>query len=313
MLILFNMKLRNAVLYAGLIGLPIAFFLIPRASALPPIPQSATLYMHIKHSPPSPSTIGKVQQIYRVMQTTNRTGLDIGLEPQVSGDWATQLEYYKECGDIPVMLNVMTSDDALQLTLNQIDQIRAVCNVKYLRFHEAISYYDPNNQNWAQPFPLTYALSVLQYAKNANLSVFWNEWDIYAYNNPEINGYGKRYAISVSEIIAGYEDVVAVSFGTNGTHLKSDGVTYFEPAEIFQTYLQQFQRRGASVQSWYWWERNGRVNGYELLMPPTLMRQHTQEAFTAGCEVVQYEPYEYFFTNENPKSTLSNVLNAPYV
>jgi len=43
-------------------------------------------------------------------------------------------------------------------------------------------------------------------------------------------------------------------------------------------------------------------------MPPELMVQHTQEAFGAGCEVVQYEPFGYFFNNETPKSTLATVL-----
>jgi len=276
-------------------------------------PVSATgptkLYFHIKHdSSGYPNTLGKVHQIYDSIQAVNRTSYGIGLEPQCVADWNTQLSYLSECGNIPVMLNVLTSDNALQLTLGQIDQALSVCNVKYLRFHEVISYYDPNNQNWAKPFPLAYALSLLQYAKNKNIPVFWSEWDIYAYNNPEINGYGKRYSTSISEIIAGYENNVAVSFGTNGTFLKPDGVTYYEPAEIFQTYLQQFPRRGASVQSWYWWERNGRLPGYEYTMPPDLMVQHTQEAFQAGCEVVQYEPFGYFFDNATPKSTLAAVL-----
>jgi hypothetical protein len=97
--------------------------------------------------------------------------------------------------------------------------------------------------------------------------------------------------------------MVAVSFGTNSNQV--------EPVDGFAL-LNRFQRRAASVQSWYWWERNGRQNGYELTMPTELMRTHTSQAFQAGCEIVQYEPFSYFFENEFPKSTLSAVLNAGF-
>lgn len=291
------MKLRDVALYSGLIGLPLAFFLLPRASPQP-IPQTATIFMHIRHSPPYPVTLGKVRQIYSTIQSANKTGLNIGFEPQVLyTDWATQLAYYTEIGDIPVMLNVFTSDDALQLTTDQISQIMAVCNVKYLRFHEALSYFQPNYTG--QPFPTDYARSILAFAKTNGIPVFWNEWDVRFWDATDLTQYPK-----IQTVIAGYEDNVAVSFGTNNNWL--------EPAQGYQL-LQQFQRKGASVQSWYWWERNGRQTGYELTMPPYLMRQHTQEAFSAGCEVVQYEPYAYFFTNENPKASLSAVLNGLYV
>lgn len=278
------MKLRDVAVYTTLLGLPVALFLLPRTKAEPiPIPENATLYMHIKHAPPYPLTAGKVQQIYSTIQSANKTGLDIGLEPQVSADWATQLAYYSECGDIPVMLNVLTSDDSLQLSTQQIQEAIDVCNVRWLRFHEAVSYYFP--------FPTTYVDSILEFARAKGIPIFWNEWNIYTYP-------------FIASIIQNYRDVVAVSFGTNSNQV--------EPPQGYAL-LSQFQRRGASVQSWYWWERNGRQSGYELTMPPTLMREHTREAFSAGCEVVQYEPYAYFFTNENPKSTLTDVLNQPYI
>lgn len=241
------------------------------------------IYIHIKHASSGyPNTLGKIRQIYQAIQAVNQTGTPIGLEPQCTADWNTQLAYLSECSNIPVMLNVFTSDDSLQLNTNQIAQAMTVCPVKYLRFHEVCSYY--------QPFPVEYARSLLAFARANNVPVFWNEWDVNQYD-------------TVASIIQGYEDIVAVSFGTNNSWL--------EPVQGYQL-LQRFQRRAASVQSWYWWERNGRVDGYELTMPPELMIQHTQEAFQAGCEVVQYEPFGYFFSNEVPKTTLSAVLSYNY-
>lgn len=275
------MKAREAVVVAGLVAVPVAMYFLTRASGLP-IPENATLYMHIKHAPPYPNTIGKVRQIYGAMQSANKTGLPIGLEPQCTANWATQLAYLKECGDIPVMLNVLTSDDAVQLTTQQIAEAMAVCNVRWLRFHEAISYFSP--------FPTEYAKSILDFASDVGIPVFWNEWNIYTFP-------------VIASIIQGYEDNVAVSFGTNSNQV--------EPVDGFAL-LSRFKRKAASVQSWYWWERNGRQNGYELTMPIELMRAHTTQAFLAGCEIVQFEPFAYFFDNDTPKSTLAEFLSAGF-
>lgn len=235
------------------------------------------LYMHIKHGDPYPYTLGKVQQINNAMQAANKTGVGIGLMPQATPE--TQLSYYRECGSTPVMLTAFSSDGE-KLTLQQIEEIIGVCNVQWLRLHEVLSAYDP--------FPTDYVLSLLEFSKQRGIPVFWNEWNTYTYP-------------TITSIIKGYEGNVAVSFGTNSDQ--------YEPAEGFAL-LQQFQRRAASVQSWYWWERNGRQDGYEFTMPPELMVQHTQLAFQAGCEVVQYEPFGYFFDSEIPRITLEAVLGA---
>lgn len=270
------MRLRDVLLATALFGLPVLASLIRSASATTP------LYMHIKHASPYPFTLGKVRQIYADIQSANKTGLTIGLEPQVTADWATTLSYLGECGDIPVMLTILSSDDNTQLTTQQITEARSKCNVRWLRFHEAMS--------WFNPFPTEYVQTILAYAKSAKIPIFWNEWDV-------------NYYPAIASLISGYEDNVAVSFGTNNNLI--------EPREGFAL-LQQFQRRGASVQSWYWWERNGRQDGYEYTMPPELMREHTQQAFQAGCEVVQFEPFGYFFDATVPKQPLSAVFNSPF-
>lgn len=269
------MKPRDLIVPA-LLSIPFITYFMGQASA---IPTNATIYMHIKHASYS-NTLGKVRQIYNEVLKANKTGLNIGLEPQCVADWATQLTYYKECGDIPVMLNVLTSDDAVQLSIQQIEEAMSVCNVKWLRFHEPISYFNP--------FPITYVNEIMAFARAKGVPIFWNEWNIYTF--PVIAG-----------IIQGYRDVVAVSFGTNSNQV--------EPVDGFAL-LSSFQRKAASVQSWYWWERNGQQEGYQYTMPPELMRLHTQQAFQAGCEIVQYEPFAYFFDAENPKSTLSGVIGT---
>lgn len=270
------MKPRDLIAPA-LLSIPFITYFIGQASALP---TNATLFIHIKHSQPYPNTIGRVRQIYSEILKANNSGLSIGLEPQCVADWTTEKAYYRECGNIPTMLTVMASDGGVMLSIPQIEEILPLCNVKWLRFHEALSYFSP--------FPTDYAKSIFQFAQDRNIPVFWNEWNTYAY--PEL-----------ANIIQGFEDTVAVSFGTNSNQL--------EPVDGFAL-LQQFQRRAASVQSWYWWERNGRQEGYQYTMPPEIMRLHTQQAFQAGCEIVQYEPFGYFFDVSIPKTTLSGVIGT---
>lgn len=267
------MKLREVALdLAIILASPVIALSMLTASASAP----TKLFFHIKHGDPYPNTLGKVQQIVSAIRAVNKTGLGIGLMPQATPD--TLMAYYAECGSTPVMLTAFSSDGE-KLTLEQINAIMSVCNVQWLRFHEILSAYSP--------FPTDYVLSVLELAKQRHVPVFWNEWNTYTY--PDL-----------ANIIKGFEDNVAVSFGTNSDQ--------YEPVDGFAL-LQRFQRRAASVQSWYWWERNGRQDGYEFTMPPELMVQHTQQAFQAGCEIVQYEPFGYFFNNDaTPRVTLEGVI-----
>lgn len=270
---------------AALASIPVALTLARGNPPPPPPPLDAQLFFHIKNDPASGLvTKGKVAQIYQAIQNFNVTDFEVGLQPQCVTDWAAELEYLSEFQNIPVMLSVFTSDNAYQMGLGQILDAMAVCPVKYLRFHEVMAYYRD-----VLPEKLPYIQSVLAFSRDYGIPIFWNEWDVNSY--PQIK-----------EIIQGYEDNVLVSFGTN--------CNWVEPVDGYQL-LQQFRRRAASVQSWYWWERNGRVDGYELTMPPELMAQHTQQAFLAGCEIVQYEPYSYFFMySGSPKTSLPQMFSA---
>jgi len=202
-----------------------------------------------------------------------------------------ELQFYSEFTK-PVMATVLTSDvlqayTEYKLTLEQIDQIRTVCPLQTLRIHEAISYY---RDYLNIPFPTDYVREICNYAQNNKLSIFWNEWDINTY--PQI-----------AQIIEGYENTVHVSFGTNAN--------YIEPIDGFN-HLKGFTKRAASIQSWYWYERQDRTPGTEMDMPPELMRQHTLEALRAGCTIIQYEPYWYFFDNITPYVVLNEIIGAPF-
>lgn len=300
--------MSEEVIALGLAGLGAAVIMLTRGKPSQPLVEPK-LYFHIKQDYDYgwPTTKGHVAEIYQEIVDANSTKYNVGLQPHiVASNWQDSLDYYVECADFPLMVTALASDGAQQLTLEQLDDIFGVCgdNVKYIRIHEAIAYFDPNNPYWGKPFPSLYVAELLDYVKKKNIPVFWSEWDIYSY----FNDIG-RYQVSLEQLIEGYENNVAVSFGTNGTHPK-DGGGYYEPVEIFDSYLQMFQRKAASIQSWYWWQRNGQIDGYELTMPPYLMAEHTEQAFKAGCEVIQYEPYNYFFNNITPKPSLSQMLHG---
>jgi hypothetical protein len=186
------------------------------------------------------------------------------------------------------MLNVMSSDSLDEtkwgnLTIDQIEEAIQICNVKYLRFHEIMSYHE-----WKKiDFPLDYVRNVLELSLRKKIPVFWNEWDTSKY----------------SEIKDLVSNNVFVSFATNNE--------YMEPIEGYKL-LQPFKHKGASVQSWYYWERNGRKNGYEKLMPPDLMIKHTSQAYAEGCEVVQYEPMWYFIEDWKPNIKMKAILKEKY-
>lgn len=251
------------------------------------------LFFHVKHDAPGFNTKGQLQQIYNIIQANNKTGVPIGFHPQCAGDWATQLGYFAECKNIPTMLPVLCpsthgTGEPYKLSTDQINQALAVCKIECFNMQEAVSYH---RDIYKQPFPTDYAKSIFALAKSLGKYVFWSEWDWSAFP-------------VIAQTIRGYEDTVAVSLGTNAN--------YIEPAQGFKMYLWQFKRRGASVQSWYWWERHGRVSGTEKEMPTELMIQHTREALAAGCEIIQYEPFWYFFENTVPRPQLTSMLSAPF-
>jgi hypothetical protein len=272
---------EKAALAVGALSVgAVALSLLVKPAAAQPHP---AMFFHIKNDPVNgPVTVGKVAAVYGALtKVASPLGFGVGLEPQCVDTWQNQLSYLREFAKIPVMLNVWTSDNSYSITVDQIMQAMAYCPIKYLRFHEVMSYY-ANTINTAAT--QTYIRSILDFSKAYGIPLFWNEWDTSTYP-------------AIANIISGYEDNVLVSFGTNNINVQAGFAA-----------LQQFKRRAASIQSWYWSTLNGGKPGYEFTMPPTLMAQFTLEAFKAGCEIVQYEPYSYFFdSNANP------IVSLPYM
>ena len=160
---------------------------------------------------------------------------------------------------------VFTSDQLGQLSLAEIEELRLnSVSMVGLSFHEVLSAFSP--------FPTEYVQQVLSYARLHGLFVFWNEWNINTYP-------------TIQSLIQGYEDIVTVSFGTNAN--------YVEPEVAFPLTKSSFGKWGASIQSWYYWERHPNATSYDC--PVDTLRTFTCEADILGANYIQFEPYWYFF------------------
>ena len=130
------------------------------------------------------------------------------------------------------------------------------------------------------PFPTAYVTSILEFCRANGLKLFWAEWKVETFK-------------SIQTYIKGYEDIVTVSFSTNSGDL--------EPADGFMQVSIMFQHWGGSVQAWYWTTRYG---SDPLNMPISLLIQQVLSAKNIGAEILQFEPYWYFFDNGQANENL---------
>lgn len=191
---------------------------------------------------------------------------------------------------IPIMLDVFTSTEnstaVTQLSIENISQAMAVCNVQYVRIFEAISWHMEHGQH----FPADYVKDLLGFCKTNGLKVFWSEWK--TDNLPDVKTF-----TDIQSYIAGYEDIVTVSFGTNSHEAQPpDGFLYLQP---------MFKHWGASVQAWH---ADTYLDCDPLDMPPYLLVQHALSAKQIGAEIIQFEPYWYFFNNGQANENLTLLL-----
>ncbi|MDG6223649.1 MAG: hypothetical protein QCH99_10365 [Candidatus Bathyarchaeota archaeon] len=214
-------------------------------------------------------------------------------------NWTQKLSWVQEnfggIDGIPVMLEVFGSGEntlpAPMLSVNEIEEALAVANVKYLRLFEVISWHIENNQ----PFPVEYVAEILEFAEENDLKVFWSEWKTDSL--PDVAVFN-----AIANYINGYEDIVTVSFGTNSGEAK--------PGAGFLQLDEMFVHWGASVQSWYWHTYTGED---PVDMPPSLFVQHTLIAKYVGAELIQFEPYWYFFDNNGHPTEKLELLHAMLV
>ncbi len=169
------------------------------------------------------------------------------------------------------------------LNVTEIQQAMLACNVKMIRLAEMVSWHKENNQT----FPANYVRGILSFCKSNNLTVLWSEWKI-----------GEDVLPTLKSSISGYEDIVTFLYQTNNQ--------FDEPIVGFN-YAKQFQHWGGSIQSWYWQTRG---YGSESDMPIYLLVQHAVVARNMGAEVLEFEPYWYFFDNDGKPLVVTTVLST---
>ncbi len=187
---------------------------------------------------------------------------------------------------IPIMLDVFASaEDSNPITKLSTDEIlaaMAVCNVQYVRLFEVISWH----MDYHLPFPVDYVSSILNFCRANELKVFWSEWK--TDHLPSVETF-----TAIQNYITGYEDIVTVSFGTNSQDE--------QPPDGLLELRTMFPHWGASIQAWYWDTYNG---ADPIDMPISLLIQHALSAKQIGAEILQFEPYWYFFDNGRPNDNL---------
>jgi uncharacterized protein YoxC len=239
-----------------------------------------------------------VNYTYNQILTLNKNMYDVLLLPEYKGNenWTETLAWLTgNFSGIPIMLSAFEGGPydypVVKLTTDQISEAMAACDVRWLRISEVVSWYIEHNL----PFPTDYVTNILNFCKEHNLKVQWNEWKV-----------GDNAFQRIQSYIGGFEGIVTVTFSTNSGDL--------EPAEGFILMNNLFQHWGGSVQAWYW-ETRHRGNyttvpenppglSNPLNMPISLLIQHALSAKNIGAEILQFEPYWYFFDNGEAKESL---------
>lgn len=239
----------------------------------------------------------------QILAANNNTYPNILLFPTFAGTWEDELAWLTDnfggVNGIPIMLEVFcsvspSSNSTFQLTTAQISAVMKVCNVKWLRFAEVTSFCIENNLT----FPTEYVSTILNFCKDHNLKLFWTEWK--KDSPPNVLTFK-----AIQTYISGFENITTVSFSTNSGEM--------EPAEGFAYMNSLFAHWGGSVQSWHYETRlreengGGPINKEESRnMNISLMIEHALLCRKMGAEVIQFEPYWYFFgdTDGNARGSL---------
>jgi len=229
-----------------------------------------------------------VNYTYSQILDLNNDMYEVLLLPEYKGNenWTEAYAWIRSnFAEIPIMLSVFEGGNkadnspVMQLNIDQISEAVATCNVRWLRIAEMISWYleHPN-----LTFPDQYIASILDFARTRGLRIQWGEWKIN-------DGVFQR----IQNYITGFESIVTVTFQTNSGES--------EPASAFLSISSMFQHWGGGIQSWYWETRD---LGTELDMPAPLLVEHAVSAKNMGAEMLQFEPYWYFFDNGETTESL---------
>ena len=218
---------------------------------------------------------------------------DILILPEYKGNlnWTETSAWLRQnFSNIPIFLPIFEAGNQklpspnLMLNVSQILEAMTWCDVRALRIAEMVSWYIEQNQT----FPTDYINDILSFADANDLWILWSEWKV-----------GDNVFEKVRNYTDGFEDIVTVAFQTNSGDL--------EPGSGFELVSSLFQHWGGSIQSWYWVTRG---LGNETDMPTSILLQHTLEAYNLETEILQFEPYWYFFNNGEPSESLKTLMTA---
>lgn len=215
-------------------------------------------------------------------------GKEVWVIPEYEGNlnFAERLEWLRNnFANIFVVIDVFEGgsdrlpNPNVMLSLEELEQIMEVTNVMGIRFPEVTSW----KMNATAPDIVSTAWihSMFDFAISRNLTIFWSEWKL-----------GSDVDALTKPILAGYEDKIIYLCQTNNQ---------FQHPLIGYSLAEGSPRWGASVQSWWTDEQNGRHDD----LPLEYVAQYARLARNMGAEIIQLEPYWYFFDNNGePLATL---------
>lgn len=234
--------------------------------------------VHVSYKGPGYAWGNTPNVTYTYNKIRNLTDYEVLVLPEYDGNfnWSKTYAWLStNFTGIPVILPVFEGGTlgtpTLKLSTDEIAQAMAACSVRMVRLSEIISWHMENNQS----FPVEYVRGILSYCKQRGTSVLWQEWKI-----------GEDVFQTLEDCIKGFEDIVIVAHATN---------TKFDtPIEGFLAVSGRFERWGASIQAWRWYE----LTGQDLMnMPLEMLVQDAVTAKNMGVELLQFEPSWYFIDN----------------
>ena len=189
----------------------------------------------------------------------------------------------------PIVVNVFEGgSDKLpypnvMMNITELEQIMAVANVTGIRFTEVESWFMDRDQ----PAPINWVRCWFDYALQHNLTIYWSDWKL-----------GTDVDFRTRPVLAGYEDKIVFLSQTNDE--------YDHP--IFGYLLaRQYTHWGASVQSW-WVDPITGADRDDL--PIETVLEYARLARNMGAEVIQIEPYWYFFENGEPTENMTKLWSV---
>ena len=195
---------------------------------------------------------------------------------------------------VPICLSVFEGGDGklpnpnVKLTIAEIEDVMAVSDVRMVRFAEMISWYMNASRTWPNvTYPVDEIRGILEFCRSKNLKVLWSEWKISYDVLPLLNS-----------TLSGFEDIVAFMYQTNNE---------FNEPFIGYLYATQFEHWGASVQSWHVDKETGE-DRYDL--PLETVVEYAKLARNMGAEIIQFEPYWYFFDDGEPLETMRTMWST---